>query len=229
LLLPSAVIVSASTGRGGWRIATVAASAAVLALSLVRGRPHEPVLDPVVRPVLPTVHVEQPERIAESTSLYVDARVERAAEGGRGAVLVTIGVPVERLTPIRRGAAADVRRDADGVTLRGRVTRIAPVVDRAQRVAVTIAAPDPGRFLRRGDEVAVQVSSPLREMLVVPLAATTLIGGATSVFVARGTRFEPTPVELGRTFGERVEVLDGLAADDRVVVDGVLALKSALP
>jgi hypothetical protein len=62
--------------------------------------------------------------------------------------------------------------------------------------------------------------------LVVPAAALIQEYGRSIVFVERGPgRFERREVATGVRTGGLVSVSDGLAADERVVVDGAILLK----
>ena len=49
------------------------------------------------------------------------------------------------------------------------------------------------------------------------------------VFAVNSGRASLTPVRIGRTNGPTVEVLEGLAAGDRVVIDGQFALRDGAP
>jgi cobalt-zinc-cadmium efflux system membrane fusion protein len=68
-----------------------------------------------------------------------------------------------------------------------------------------------------------------RPRVVVPLSAVTRVADRDVVFVRQpDDDFELHPVTLGRTAAGRVEVLSGLREGERVVVDGVFSLKSAV-
>lgn len=59
-----------------------------------------------------------------------------------------------------------------------------------------------------------------RDVLLVPKDAVTQARGAWSVFVHEDGKAVPRTVEIGQSFGERFEVLSGLAPGDEVVVRG---------
>jgi cobalt-zinc-cadmium efflux system membrane fusion protein len=70
-------------------------------------------------------------------------------------------------------------------------------------------------------------AQPRRE--VVPLTAVTKVADRDVVFVLQPDGdFEVHPVTLGRTAGSRVEILSGLREGERIVVEGVFTLKSAV-
>lgn len=65
--------------------------------------------------------------------------------------------------------------------------------------------------------------------LAVPAAAVTWLEGRDVVFVRSAERsFEVRPVTLGETYGDRVEILQGLERGEPIAVSGVFALKSEL-
>ena len=68
-----------------------------------------------------------------------------------------------------------------------------------------------------------------RRHVVVPLSAITQLPEKNVVFVLQPDGdFEVHPVTLGGSAAGRVEVLGGLREGERVVVDGVFTLKSAV-
>jgi cobalt-zinc-cadmium efflux system membrane fusion protein len=67
------------------------------------------------------------------------------------------------------------------------------------------------------------------EALFVPPGALQDMNGQAVVFLDKGEgRYAVRPVRTGRTQGELVEVLEGLAAGDRVVSRGGFVLKSQM-
>jgi cobalt-zinc-cadmium efflux system membrane fusion protein len=112
-------------------------------------------------------------------------------------------------------------------TLTGRVARIGDVLDAQTRtLKVHVELPNPvGRF-RPEMYGTIRHSGPSRPTLVVPAAALIQEYGRSVVFVERGPgRFERREVATGVRTGGLVSVSDGLAADERVVVDGAILLK----
>jgi hypothetical protein len=84
---------------------------------------------------------------------------------------------------------------------------------------------DPGHALHPGMRVEAQLVVSLAPRLVVPAEAVVYAGPRRIVFVEHGSgRFEPRTPKLGITAAGLVEVLDGLAADDQVVVKGTFLL-----
>lgn len=134
----------------------------------------------------------------------------------------------ELLLPVLRdGARVEVRVDAlpDRV-LEGRIARIHPTVDRATRqgiveVDLTDVPPEasPGALCR------VTLRTRATERLLVPFAALRRDPEGEHVFVVDGERrAQRRAVETGLRIDQRVEVLAGLEAGERVVVKGFLGL-----
>ena len=65
-----------------------------------------------------------------------------------------------------------------------------------------------------------------RQAITVPRDAVVDTGVQQHVFVAIDDRFEPRAVTLGAQLADRVEVLAGLKAGERVVASGVFLLDS---
>ena len=87
------------------------------------------------------------------------------------------------------------------------------------------AVDDPGHALHPGMRVEAQLDVELSPRLVVPAEAVVYAGSRRIVFVEHGSgRFEPRTPKLGITAVGLVEVLDGLAAGESVVVKGTFLL-----
>jgi RND family efflux transporter MFP subunit len=78
-------------------------------------------------------------------------------------------------------------------------------------------------FLR--DDPPAGTAAPAAPRVLVPKAAVRTADGRRIVFVLRGDRVERRAVSVGLEQGDQVEVLSGVSAGDRVVVDGPATLK----
>ena len=143
---------------------------------------------------------------------------------------------------LSRGTAARVSFAAlPGETFAGTISRVGQQVDPTSRtVAVRIDLPNPQRRLKPGmsASAAVPIGARGDRVLTVPASALQRVGERWVVFVpdagadakpgsATG-RFRIRPVARGRELDGEVEILDGLAATDRVVSDGAFVLKAEL-
>jgi RND family efflux transporter MFP subunit len=142
-------------------------------------------------------------------------------------------VPSANWAKVKVGASVDVTVDAlPGVSIAGRVTRVAPLVEERTR-AFEAVVEMPGRKDLVGGLFAratVRVGT-VKGALVVPPAALVRDGdGKTAqAFVVLSGKAERRKVGVGVEGAELVQVADGLAAGDVVVVDPPTALGSGSP
>jgi len=117
-----------------------------------------------------------------------------------------------------------------GEVFEGAVSSIDTRVDATTR-AVTVRGdfPNASRHLRPGMLVQVQVARPQREALVLPEIAVVQVGRDTFVWrVKDDDTVERAIVAVGERRAGQVEVVEGLAAGDRVVVDGTGKLRPGM-
>jgi membrane fusion protein, heavy metal efflux system len=131
---------------------------------------------------------------------------------------------------VRPGARARVAVPAlPGKSLSGRVAHVASQVDVSSRtIPVRIEVDNPTGVLRPGMSATAWL--PLGEgapVLAVPAAALQRIEDTWCVFIPQKEDvFEIRAVGRGRDLGGEVEILNGLKAGDKVVVDGAFLLKA---
>lgn len=133
---------------------------------------------------------------------------------------------------IRKGATARVSFPAlPGQSVSGAVTRIGSRVDPTSRtVDVRIELDNPSGVLRPGMSASalVPIGDAAETVVTVPVEALQRMPQGWSVFIPRkeeGT-FDIRPVGRGRDLEGEVEILSGLRAGERVVVDGAFLLKA---
>ncbi len=109
-----------------------------------------------------------------------------------------------------------------GRSFEGRVDFIYPSLSADTRTArVRIVLPNPDGALRAGMYANVQIDAAAGGGMVLSVPSSAVLDSGTHqvVLVARGDgRFEPRPVRLGIHGEDWVQVLDGIAPGDRVVV-----------
>ncbi|MFO0761370.1 MAG: efflux RND transporter periplasmic adaptor subunit [Byssovorax sp.] len=138
---------------------------------------------------------------------------------------------METIDPARR--AADVRvilPNADGMLRPGMsaTARIAlgDAPPAASGAPAASAAPAPSAA-PLASASAMAGAAPEGQVVIVPRGALQGIDGLMHVFVEKGERkYELRAVEIGPAYEGEVEVLRGLAAGERVVVEGSFILKS---
>ena len=74
----------------------------------------------------------------------------------------------------------------------------------------------------------VQLTVASAATMAVPVSAVTMVDNIRGVFVQRETGYAFVPIEVGREGGGWIEVRNGLAEGERVVIDGVFDLKNVL-
>ncbi|CAN5591775.1 efflux RND transporter periplasmic adaptor subunit [soil metagenome] len=143
-------------------------------------------------------------------------------------VFVDFPVPEGQLANLAAGQAVSGRTDAyPQQAFEGVVSTVETRIDPGSR-AVTVRAdfPNPDRLLRPGMLMQVQLSRPGRQALQVPEIAVVQIGPDSFVYrVQDDGRVEQAPIAVGGRVAGRVEVVSGLQAGDRIVVDGTGKLR----
>jgi membrane fusion protein, heavy metal efflux system len=139
------------------------------------------------------------------------------------------------LARVKQGARAEVRLNAyPNEVFDGDVETVGKQLDPAARtVTARILVRNHGDLLKVGlfgtARVVAGTATVQRRHVVVPLSAITQLPEKNVVFVLQADGdFEVHPVTLGGSAAGRVEVLGGLREGERVVVEGVFTLKSAV-
>ena len=130
---------------------------------------------------------------------------------------------------VRVGQSASMTLDyLPGRTFRGRVSYILPQVDAATRtLKVRIAFDNPGDALKPDMYGQVTLATGGARRLMVPRSAVLDSGDRQVVFLDRGNgNFEPRAVKTGQEAGDRIEILSGLTAGERIVVSGNFLIDS---
>ena len=171
--------------------------------------------------------------------VILDKRVETGDIVNAQTRLFTIGdistlvvrVPVSELDimGLSQGDAVDVTLDAlPGRTVQGRVRRVFPSADTITRlVPVEVALSGPAaRSVRPGYLARVSISlDPRTGVLMVPGGALLQDPNGSVVYLVQGGKATRRAVRRGGTFQGRVEIVDGIAAGDTVIVAGNRAVR----
>jgi RND family efflux transporter MFP subunit len=132
------------------------------------------------------------------------------------------------LRRVREGQHANVIVDAyPGESFKGRIARVAPVLDPTTRTAqIEVEIPNPGYRLKPGMYAHIDVTTENRpNALVVPRNAVVDLDGKRGVFVAQDQVVAFRVIEVGIENAERVEIVSGATEQDRVVTTGAGALR----
>jgi cobalt-zinc-cadmium efflux system membrane fusion protein len=142
-----------------------------------------------------------------------------------------VQVPEKDLGSVQQGSEATVTVSAiPQEEFPGRVDYLADMVDKASRtVRARVRVANPHHRLKAGMFANIAVRMGQRTALSIPESAVLAANGERFVFVemAPGT-YRKHLVKTGAKGGGRIEVLEGLDADEPVVVHGGFTLKSEL-
>jgi membrane fusion protein, copper/silver efflux system len=160
------------------------------------------------------------QRIMPETELYVIGDLSR--------VWIMADVFESDMPAIRNGLGATVAIPGEGRSFTARVTNIVPQVDAATRtLKVRLEAANPSTRLKPDMFVDVTFATAGRVRLSVPVDAVLDAGLRKTVFVDRGNGYiEPRAVATGERFGDRIEIVSGLKAGERIVTSGTFLIDS---
>ncbi|MBU8541484.1 efflux RND transporter periplasmic adaptor subunit [Falsiroseomonas tokyonensis] len=139
-----------------------------------------------------------------------------------------LAVPERDAARIAEGAAVQATSTAiPGRVFEGRVRIVVPRVDPVLRtVQVEARLPNEDRALRPGMLMQVRVAAEVVEQAVtVPPRAVVLQGPEHFVFRVADGIAQRTPVRIGQRLPQRMEIQEGLAAGDQVVLEGLQGLQ----
>ena len=127
----------------------------------------------------------------------------------------------EKMAPwIGSGQAVDLKVDAyQDRTFTGKVSRISPAVNTATRAFPFEAlVPNPDATLKPGTFARVHIESgKIDTILTVPYGALQYRYGVNRVFVVNGDKLAIRELAVGERVGDRIEVVSGVKAGERVV------------
>lgn len=151
-----------------------------------------------------------------------------------GSLQVEVDVSESNISQVRVGQPCEIRLDAfPDLRFKGAVHMIVPTADRSKAsvlVKVAFKEMDP-RIL---PEMSAKVAFLSREMVpeeekplkAVPASAVVSLGGQSVVFLVNGDRAVEKTIRTGRRMDTMVEILEGLGAGDKVVLNPGSNLKS---
>ena len=216
---------SAASSVAGTKAALTAARRHLLILGLkesdVDSLPNKSNLSAIFSLTSPIQGVVVERNATIGATVGSDANVFKIIDISR--VWIDANVFEKDLERVRRGQEVKVAVPAfPGASFSGRVILVSSVVDpetRSVKVRTEVSNPD-GRL--KPDMFAnVELITDLhRTAISIPLSAVLNDAGKTVVFVAEGGGFKKRVVTAGIQSSDRVEIIDGLAAGDKVVVKG---------
>lgn len=169
--------------------------------------------------------VEQGQHVSPAGEMFVLADFDP--------LVAYIHLPEKEVLGLKPGRESRITLKADeSVAFRGRIRQISPVVDPATgtvKVTVEAVAPLPGA-VRPGGFVTIDILRESRPgSVLLPRQAVLREMQSAHVFVANNGVAERRAVQLGMEEGERIQVLSGVRAGERVIVAGQGSLKQGSP
>jgi RND family efflux transporter MFP subunit len=123
------------------------------------------------------------------------------------------------LPKIKIGMLATVMT-ADGATLKGKVRKVAPMVDTATRNTLVYVDLLGYNTAKAGMFAKGEFALGQSNTLAVPQQALVLRDGFTYVFALKNQRAKQLKVQTGRRLGNLVEIISGLNANEAIIASG---------
>ena len=144
-------------------------------------------------------------------------------------VRVQVAVPENEVPLIQKGLPVKVLvEELPGRAFEGSVTRFSHALDDASKtMLVEIDLDNPKRELRPGMYATARIGVEKHmDVMLVPVEAAVFEKSGTSVFIVTDAKAKKTPVKTGFNDGTSVEILDGLATNQPVILVGKPVLSS---
>lgn len=143
-------------------------------------------------------------------------------------VIAKAHIPQPDAALLTVGDNATLTVPGEGDPVEGKVTVVSPALDpNSTTVEVWVQAANPKQRLKPGTSVRVSMlARTVRDAVVVPGASVlTAQDGTTSVMVVGSdNRAHQTAVKTGVRDGDRIQIVDGLQAGERVIISGAYGL-----
>jgi membrane fusion protein (multidrug efflux system) len=157
-----------------------------------------------------------------SVGSYVSAGTPITTLDDTSVIKLDFTVPETYLFVLRRGLPVKAASTGlPGRSFAGEVTTIESRVDPVTRsITVRAELPNPEGLLRQGMFMTVSLQGQVEPTLLVPEEALVPERGRTYVFVVRNNVVERHEVKTGKRRPGDVQIVEGIAEHDRVVVEG---------
>lgn len=163
-----------------------------------------------------------------NTGEFVDEQADAFVIADLSQVWVSVVVFAADLKNVRDGQQVVVRSEDLALEATGEVAYIGALVGEQTRTAkATVELPNPEGSWRPGLFVSVAMAQDeILVPLAVPADAVQTLNEETVVFVREGADLEARPVNVGRSDGKHVEILDGLRAGEMYVSENSFLVKA---
>jgi len=135
---------------------------------------------------------------------------------GEGTKAITFSVPEKVVNQMQEGDAVTVEKN--GAEYQGSITEVSSMIDAATGLFKVKASVDSGDALPTGSAVSLRVVSDRAEnVMTLPVDAVYYSGGDAFVYTYDDGTVHNVPVEVGIYDSERIQILSGIAEQDRVI------------
>lgn len=208
-----------SDRRAAYEIAQAARSAAQAQLATVREQQAFQVVRAPFAGVIAARNVERGDRVIGDQAGTAEPLFELLS---LDPLRVIVDVPQSAVLQVRPGLSAEVRfPEIPNESLRAEVVRLARSISGdSGGMRVELRLPNPDDRLPAGmvGEARLRVPRAAKAAIVPVSAVVQGAGGAQVVRLGAGSRLDYRPVKIGRNLGEEIEILDGIAPGDVVVL-----------
>jgi RND family efflux transporter MFP subunit len=131
-----------------------------------------------------------------------------------------LAVPERASTVLRAGQRVRVSVEGDPTTHEGRVTRVSPAIAEGTRtLPIEAEIPNLEGKLRPGTFAKAEIVTSEDAALMVPQSALVVFAGVEKILVVKDGKVREQRVRTGVRSGDRVELIDGVAAGDMVIIE----------
>lgn len=161
---------------------------------------------------------------------YVTPQDELFRISNPNEIQIEAAVPAEDARRIASGDSARVETPEGEIA--ARVLAVSPAADLESRSAIVVLSPGANAGLVPGEYVRARIRTRAggagSSALIVPAEAVQSVEGRDVVFVRTPTGFRAQPVRTGARSGDRIEIVEGIAAGTEIAGRNAFLLKSEL-
>jgi HlyD family secretion protein len=144
-------------------------------------------------------------------------------------VIARANIPVGQAASVKLGNPATISQTDAQLQATGKVTVVSPAVDpNSTTVEVWVEADNPGERLKPGATVRVEIhAETIKDAIVIPAAALlpSAEGGVQVLVVGPDSKAHEKKVEVGIREPDRVQIVKGVAAGEKVITVGGVGLE----
>ncbi|GAB4244550.1 MAG: efflux RND transporter periplasmic adaptor subunit [Stanieria sp.] len=169
---------------------------------------------------------------------YIEAGQELTNITQNQTLELNLNVPIEQASQLKLGLPVEILDRSGQASVRGKISFIAPQVNRTQQSILAKATFPNNSSLVDEQFVKARVIWSQQPGVLVPTESVSRIAGKDFVFVAQEQTAEDgkttlvakqKPVTLGEIQGQAYQVISGIEAGEKLIVSGILNLSDGTP